>query len=158
MRTAGLRKNCGRFRHWSSLFSWLTPVVGGRADLITCAVGGRGDPCTQWERRKMARTPFCELFTGGISRCACPMRLVQNSCLSLPNIAKWRPRHFAGAGPCPAAHRGGDLIRLAAILAGVAAWEAVEKCLREHWFLLFGLLEGRRIFNVISHDQEESAQ
>ena len=27
------------------------------------------------------------------------------------NFAKWRPRHFAGAGPCPAAHRAGDLIK-----------------------------------------------
>src|SRR5882757_3020726 len=31
--------------------------------------------------------------------------------LTSPNIAKWRPRHFAGAGPCPAAHRGGDLVK-----------------------------------------------
>jgi hypothetical protein len=39
---------------------------------------------------------------------AAPARCDEFRVRRLPNIAKWRPRHFAGAGPCPAAHRGGD--------------------------------------------------
>jgi hypothetical protein len=36
--------------------------VGDGEELITCAVGGRGDPCTRWPERKDVK---CR---GGISR------------------------------------------------------------------------------------------
>jgi hypothetical protein len=95
-----------------------TPAGSSQLDLITCAVGGRGDPCTQWLRQNGADAILRTLTgseTHAVPAVAMGLEFVFDSTkLREMAFAPFRVLYVShGAWPGPAAHRGGDLIKIA---------------------------------------------